>query len=284
MKIKRAFLVGCPRSGTTLLQSMIASHSQVISFPETHFFSETLPINPILRRLKPYGPAGRAKVEQFLNRHSYTELNPFAADSIYSLYSHKNWCRKLVHILDQMIAHDIEDKTDGTVWGLEKTPRHLHYISSIEQANSVNKFLHILRHGPDVVASLHLATKQYPEQWDGKRSVKKCINWWNNSMGQSLKYREKSNHLFVAYEQLIESPKSVLKAISDFLNVKYEKRMVHNFHQTADSLTKAEEEWKKQNTKQSLSKSDKLEIHFDDSTISYIKKKTLNINLNQFYH
>ena len=34
----RAFLIGCPRSGTTLLQSLLFSHPDVISFPETFFF------------------------------------------------------------------------------------------------------------------------------------------------------------------------------------------------------------------------------------------------------
>jgi LPS sulfotransferase NodH len=32
----RVFIVGCPRSGTTLLQCLIAAHSQMISFPESH--------------------------------------------------------------------------------------------------------------------------------------------------------------------------------------------------------------------------------------------------------
>ncbi|MDP5181620.1 sulfotransferase [Blastococcus sp. BMG 814] len=36
--MRRIFVVGCPRSGTTLLQSFLAAHPQVHSFPETHFF------------------------------------------------------------------------------------------------------------------------------------------------------------------------------------------------------------------------------------------------------
>lgn len=32
----RVFVVGCPRSGTTLLQCLLAAHSQLISFPESH--------------------------------------------------------------------------------------------------------------------------------------------------------------------------------------------------------------------------------------------------------
>ena len=36
--MQRGFLVGCARSGTTLFQAMLATHSNVTSFPETHFF------------------------------------------------------------------------------------------------------------------------------------------------------------------------------------------------------------------------------------------------------
>ena len=35
---QRIFLVGCPRSGTTLLQSLLAAHPDITSFPESHFF------------------------------------------------------------------------------------------------------------------------------------------------------------------------------------------------------------------------------------------------------
>ena len=36
--MKRIFLVGAPRSGTTILQSLLAAHSEIISFPESKFF------------------------------------------------------------------------------------------------------------------------------------------------------------------------------------------------------------------------------------------------------
>ena len=36
---RRIFVVGVPRSGTTLVQSLLAAHSQVTSFTESHFFS-----------------------------------------------------------------------------------------------------------------------------------------------------------------------------------------------------------------------------------------------------
>lgn len=283
MKTKHLFLVGCPRSGTTLLQSMVASHSQVISFPETHFFSKTLPINPVLRRLKLHGGSSQSYVNNFLSQNGYN-FSPFKDISSYPHLTHSQWCNIVIDVLDKMIAQDTSTDANHDIWGLEKTPRHLHYISSIEKGSSENNFLHILRDGPDVVASLHLATKKYPEQWDGQRSVKKCIRWWNNSIRESMKYRKKPNHFFVAYKQLIEAPEKVLQAVSQFLNLEYQKNMVSNFHQTAESLTQDEEKWKDQNKQESLNKSNKLETYFDSSTINYIKKNTLDIDLVEFYH
>ncbi|MEM9163612.1 MAG: sulfotransferase, partial [Cyanobacteria bacterium P01_F01_bin.4] len=37
-QIGKFFVVGCSRSGTTLLQSLLASHPEIISFPESKFF------------------------------------------------------------------------------------------------------------------------------------------------------------------------------------------------------------------------------------------------------
>ncbi|SHE40478.1 Sulfotransferase family protein [Fodinibius roseus] len=285
MNPKRVFLVGCPRSGTTLLQSMIASHPKVISFPETHFFSKTLPINPFLRKLKLHGPKSRKTVTRFLKNNNYEGLHPFAGISAYKFYTYRDWCHKLIDTLDQMISREaVKKNIEEPVWGLEKTPRHLHYISSIGQSPAPSKFLHILRSGTDVVASLHLATKRYPDQWGSERSVKKCINWWNSSIRVSLEYRQQSNHCFVVYEQLIEDPKIVLKAICAFLRLDYQQAMLRDFHRTAGSLTQEEEKWKNQNRNRSLDRSNKLQQHFNASEIDYITSHLLDVDLKQFYH
>ncbi|MDZ7659813.1 sulfotransferase [Fodinibius sp.] len=282
MKTNRIFLVGCPRSGTTLLQSMVASHSHIVSFPETHFFSETLSINPLLRRIKLYGPGSRNFINDFLIEHGYSDIRPFS--DLPPLCTHSRWCKALLHTIDEMILAASEDPQSNNIWGLEKTPRHLFYISSIQQEGYQNKFLHILRSGPDVVASLYLATQNYPKQWGGSRSIKKCISWWNNSIKESLKYHDDPNHLFATYEQLLKNPQTVLQSICNYMEIDYQEKMTEDFHNRAEALTKEGEEWKQRNSKQSLSKSNKLKQHFDDETIAYIKKNILSIDLTQFHH
>lgn len=277
-----AFLVGCPRSGTTLLQSMIARHSKVISFPETHFFSGTLPINPLLRRMKIYGKKDKSHITNFLNEHNYTRLT---AEKLYSQkrYTHHAWCGKLVDILNKMGAYNsITGEPQAECW-LEKTPRHLHYISSIEQTKQPHRFIHILREGKNVVASLHLTTKQYPQKWEGERSVEKCIDWWKKDITASLKYKNKSNHLLVVYEQLIDNPQVVLKKVCDFLSIEFSEKMVSSFHQKAGKLTTDEEQWKARNYSTGLRKSNKLQNHFSEEAIRYISHKTDIVDLSSFY-
>lgn len=287
MDIKRLFLVGCPRSGTTLLQSMLVGHSKIVSFPETRFFPRTLPINPLLRRLKLYGSKSRAIVQEFLEENDCRTITPFKDSQTSRWVTHNTWCRELIEVIDQIIRQKTPDDINHeTIWGLEKSPRHLHYVSSIDQARQENKYLHLLRYGPDVVASMYLVTNRYPEQWNGKRSVRKCIQWWNHSMRASLKYCESPNHFFVVYDQLVKSPEKVLQPVCNFLHLNYQKSMIDNFAQTAEVLTNADEDakWHKRNKSQSLSKSNKLEKHFDSSAIRYIKKKTFDVDFTQFYH
>ena len=45
---KRVFVVGVPRSGTTLVQSLLATHSTATSFTESHFFSRHYALLPLL--------------------------------------------------------------------------------------------------------------------------------------------------------------------------------------------------------------------------------------------
>lgn len=276
--MERVFIVGCPRSGTTLLQSLVASHTRIVSFPETHFFSHTLPINPLLRRLKFYGEEDRNFVRNYLSTNGFQNILPFQGGSKYKKYSHRRWTGKLLLIIDRMARSSEAEKP--SVW-IEKTPRHLHYISSITVADPDVKFLHMLRNGTEVVASLHLATKKYPEEWGGLRSIDKCIKWWNRSIKASIKYKDQPNHLFVTYDRLITHPEEVLDGICHFLSVDYEPDMLRRYHKTAQNLTGKKEKWKSRNTEISLQKSNKLHENFDAETIEYIDNRILAVDLDQ---
>lgn len=202
----RLFLVGCPRSGTTLLQSLLSAHPQVLSFPETHFYSHMPSSNRILRRL---GLARWDAPVRFSQLLGTLGLPPVKAGG----WSVASYLRRLVAALDKATL-----EAGKTVW-LEKTPRHLYYLDAIARTLPDAKFIHLVRSGPDVVASLYEVTHEYPELWGGQRSLELCVARWIKDIDISRRYQGKCHHFTVRYEALVDDPAASLRDLFDFIGV-----------------------------------------------------------------
>ena len=128
---RRIFIVGAPRSGTTLAQSLLAAHSEITSYTESHFFrkhfSRVAPLSlPILTR------DPRPRLSEFLEENG--EAPPPAAEWF---FEKKRWAleirpllpfqtlpvaRQLVRVLDELAQRR------GAANWIEKTPWHLRFI------------------------------------------------------------------------------------------------------------------------------------------------------------
>lgn len=264
--MQRLFLVGCPRSGTTLLQSMLSSHPKVISFPETHLLSHTMPTNPVLRFFKIYGSTSRSVLLQNMIDLGLNREQVFIPKSV--IFRSAAWVNVILGNIDRLADHLAEG--NPAFW-LEKTPRHLRYISLISKADPDSRFIHIIRKGKDVASSMYFATLKHPEQWGGQRSIEKCVYWWNRSTKYSKQYLGSQSHLFISYEQLVSEPEVVLKAFCKKTGLSYYPVMIQSYHETASTLIKEEEKWKKKNTSAQLSSSKKFDL-LPDKDQKYIEK------------
>ncbi|MEQ8960988.1 MAG: sulfotransferase [Coleofasciculus sp. C2-GNP5-27] len=75
---ERIFLVGCPRSGTTLLQSLLAAHPQIASFPESHFFRHLIPeFEPKRRLLGLSSRRGKPHFQRFMREIGHEEMQTY---------------------------------------------------------------------------------------------------------------------------------------------------------------------------------------------------------------
>jgi hypothetical protein len=83
-----------------------------------------------------------------------------------------------------------------SVW-LEKTPGHLYYIDDLERYIPEVKFIHLVRNGADVVASLYEVTNQYPQEWGGAYHIEQCIRTWNQAVKLTEEHLGKENHIGV---------------------------------------------------------------------------------------
>ncbi len=229
------FVVGCPRSGTTLLQSMLAAHPQIVSFPESHFFNRLISARPWMRRLGLASRMARPRFHAFLREIHHEEmvsLLPWYAITM------RQYVRAFRAALNRIAAQL------GARYWLEKTPGHLHYIPFIERWMPDACFIHILRDGRDVVASLYEVTHRHPEVWGGAREIEAGIARWQEDVRLSLRYRGRPGHHIVRYEALVEHPRPVLESLCTFLQLPFDAAMLSDYTSAAEALLSEGESWK----------------------------------------
>jgi len=269
------FLVGAARSGTTLLQGLIASSLEVFSFPETHFFSKTIPMRKSKRLLWRFLPKDGSIIRRFLETVEYQNKEKLLQELPIKTISLKKWVKSLITILDVLA---LEKKYK--IW-LEKTPFHLRYIDVIERSTIENiHFIHIIRNGLDVVASLYEATNKFPEKWGKARSIDSCINRWIRDIKISKKYVKKENHHFVLYSNLVMNAKEELRKLSKIIGITLEEDLT-KYEKELESLVGRDELWKK-DTKGEISKRSKFKKVFTKEEQKYVESKVEKIDLTVF--
>src|SRR5262249_18767483 len=132
----------------------------------------------------------------------------------------RQYVRIFVGILDDLARERGKDH-----W-LEKTPEHLQMVTAIEKYVPGARFIHLLRHAEEVVASLYDVTRRYPEKWHGPWSLDACIDAWNQDVYRSVECRGRSNHHFVRYEDLVAEPAAVLNELCRFLGLQFDPAML----------------------------------------------------------
>ncbi|MDY6805366.1 MAG: sulfotransferase [Cyanobacteriota bacterium] len=269
---KPVFLVGCPRSGTTLLQSLLAAHSQIAGFPESHLFFYLVPETPNRRFL---GIASR-RVKSRLHKFLGTELNRPEVLSEFSPMTlfMGQYAKKFVKIMDSLT-----EERRKNLW-LEKTPDHVFYVEYIEKFLPGVRFIHIIRNGRDVVASMYELAKKYPKIWGVQSDVDACIDKWMRAVAASQKHLDKPNHIMVKYEDLVGDTQAQLAKLCDFIGVEFEESMLENYGDTANNVSLNNEPWK-QDVSRRIEKanSPKFERLFDESERQYILERVGRINL-----
>jgi hypothetical protein len=234
--LTRVFLVGCPRSGTTLLQSMLAANSRIMSFPETHLYERLFSGRPILAALGIASHNARPCWDICLVEIGYPQMRKTLPKYAFFV---RQFSEAFVQTLDKITLSQ-----GKTVW-IEKTPGHLRSVDKIEKLVNNVRFVHILRNGEDNIASMFEMGRKYPEAWGPwYGTLDQCIQRWVTDISISKDCAPKENHFLVSYEKLIENPKITLVNLCEFLGVPFEENMLSDYPKSADQLILEREPWK----------------------------------------
>lgn len=234
---RRVFIGGCSRSGTTFLQRLLAGHSRVHTFPETGVFLRALGMRgrvlPWTRLGLTLGKERKALVR--LLRHAGAGAGSAPPLPPRRLLLRSS-ARDIVSFLDGLTRRAGKD-----VW-LEKTPRHVLHASRIGRLVPGAVFIHMVRDGRDVVASIVDRARRFPGRFRGQEDPAYGIRQWNRSMRATEAAMGKPGHLIALYEILASRPAETLGDLCHHLGIGFETGMLEA--PATDGFVLKDEEWK----------------------------------------
>lgn len=219
--MKHLFILGCHRSGTTMLQQALNRHSQIAIPAETKYFSSFLghSRNCQLRRL------ARINKDLRINLPPPPRVVRGKADA-----------RAFFDQMGQEYLKRI-GKPDIVYFG-EKTPAHSGYVPRIQQLFPDAKYVWIYRDGRDVALSMRTVP------WMSHNLLVNFMIWLFYYRHQLRAARDKTlDVLFVKYEDLVTQPVSELGRVLDFLGVRYEPAVAKG-HGNSEGILEWEYPWK----------------------------------------
>ncbi len=235
------FIVGSPRSGTTLLQCMLNVSKTTFSLPETHYFC-TILSELGLKSNDSISSENIQKIICLLHEKMDFEFPEDQIEKIMELAASNQLSTRDLFI---RLVNSYRPDTDleKIVRLIEKTPYHVFYLQDILELFPEAKFIHLVRDPRDVVSSRlnmptasHQSEKIYAQDWS--RSVKSANDFYTRNPDKLFTLR---------YEDLVEQPGIFLERICSFLDVTYQAEMQTDFSSQYQTCTIAEKEtWKKE--------------------------------------
>ncbi|MFP4227806.1 MAG: sulfotransferase family protein [Salinivenus sp.] len=267
---KRVFIVGCSRSGTTVLQVSVASHPRITSFPETFFFQRLpgwLGRPPLWLGIA--NEQARPVLREVLNIIGRPDLE----DRIPTSWRLRPYVETYLDILDQ------EALRAGTDLWVEKTPTHVHRLSLILSYVPKVHIIHMIRDGRDVVGSICHRAHTYSDSFSDKQKDPAFgIKRWNRALRESTAYLGQPGHTFVVYDQFVQDPEPSLRRICRDLDIEYAPQMRTGTEEAAKTVIPEQKKWIERAKTPPEPRESKFEKMFSPSEQKRIEER-LNLEL-----
>jgi hypothetical protein len=193
------FIIGSPRSGTSWLQTMLASHPKVVSTVETTMYSAYL--SPLLK-------AYQAEKDN-INKGRWTKGLPH-------LINESDFHSFLIGLLDKAYDTILAQKPEAD-YVLDKAPENTFFIDTICHFIPKAKLIHIIRDGRDVVCSMRNVKRKVGHQTE---NITKGAALWKRSVETARSFGATSdNYIEINYEDLLSNGESELNRVFEFCDI-----------------------------------------------------------------
>lgn len=248
------FIAGYPRSGTTLVQSLIATQENIYSFHETHFFTRVRSVlnvrdDHVLGALR--DDEDRHKLEPCFNTmvNKIRERISFSKNAeahIKNLVTADRLSPKMLFeiiVIDNLI-NQVELKTLNRVRWMEKTPSNELFLDAIFRFYPSAKIVYVIRHPEKAIISRrkHFNLVQQEKRWP----VRRHINEWLHSVNEIERYRQAKpgSVSIVRLEDITTRMPEEMKKICRFLDIEFNEEKLENYKNISKTLYFPWEYWK----------------------------------------
>ena len=235
------FVVGCNRSGTTLLQRMLDAHPDLAVIHEASF------IPSVHRALREAGSGGStAEAADWLLGYRKFHVLGLSEAAVTEVAERTSTFVEFVSELFTEVG-----RSKGKPFVGEKCPGYVMHLSLLGELFPWTRFVHVVRDGRDVALSAlewegHGPSMRYA-LWEDE-PVAVCALWWRRRVsagraaGRMLgpgRFRE------VRYEALVQRPEEAVRDLAGFLELPFDQRMLrfHEGRTRADPGLSAKAAW-----------------------------------------
>lgn len=188
------FIVGAPRSGTSMLHWALVQHKNLWGSAESGF------INKLIEGVEAAYASG-TKVGEFhwliKEKVSKDELFKHIGKGVKSLYL---------------------SRSQGIRW-VDQTPHYVSYYVGLNAMFPEAKFIHIVRDGRQVISSM--------QAMFGWTFAKAMYVWKHHvSAGNAINKQSKSNFLQIRYESVILNPERMFREIYEFIEESFDSNSI----------------------------------------------------------
>ena len=218
------FIVGCDRSGTTLLRLML-TQSNVLHIPNESKFSQ------LFDSKEDYGDYNQNFQRAFFVRD--LQKNKATAKT-YTFPIFNLAVDTALEVLEQAAPTDFFGAIDALFsasarkhgkqrWG-DKTPRHINEMPLLAKGYPQAKFVHVIRDGRDVAVSI------YKAGWIG--TLAEISRYWCKQVEEGQSYGQTlgdDRYYEIRYEKLVLNPEIELEKLCKWLKIDYTSRMLEYY-------------------------------------------------------
>jgi len=232
--VKPIFIIGAPRSGTTLLYQLLSQHPSLGWFSKntlkkflTDKFFRFLTLRRRIYGLLSLPYDTSVYTEHFFSTNDYL----VEAGQLWEETFKKDWdviiSEENLDILKNTIVETLKEQK--RIRFLSKVPKNSIRISTINKCFSNPQFIHIIRDGRVVVNSMLKKSVDEPYDYFGiplKRPInpeltkieKHTLQWIQviQEIRKASKKLDETQYLELKYEELIHNPKKIMKKITNF--------------------------------------------------------------------